>query len=141
MQVMTHNVLSPMVTWIIEMDYLAINSDTFSLFILPALIFIARIMDVSLGTIRIIFVIRGQKLLATLLGFFEIMIWLLAIGQIFQNLTDITYYIAYAGGFAAGNYVGIYLESKLALGTLAVRIITVKDALSLIHISEPTRLG
>ncbi len=103
------------------------GSGTFSLIILPLLIFIARVMDVTFGTIRIIFVSRGKKYLAPFLGFFEIMIWLFAIGQIFMNLTSIEYYIAYAGGFATGNFVGIWIEEKLAIGTLVIRIITKKD--------------
>ena len=123
------------------MDSLIINSEIFSLFILPVLIFSARIFDVSLGTIRIIFVTRGRKFLAPMLGFFEIMIWLLAIGQIMQNFTNITYYIAYAGGFAMGNFVGIYIENKLAMGTLAIRVITVKDASELVDYLKSKGFG
>jgi len=123
------------------MEYLTINSDMFALFILPILIFLARVLDVSLGTIRIIFVTRGKKILATMLGFFEIMVWTLAIGQIMQNLTNITYYLAYAGGFAMGNYVGIYIEEKLAIGTLAVRIITMKDASELVYYLKSKNFG
>lgn len=123
------------------MDFLLINSEVFSLYILPLLIFLARILDVSLGTLRIIFVTRGRKFLAPMLGFFEIMIWLLAIGQIMQNFTNITYYVAYAGGFAMGNFMGIYIESKLALGTLALRIITVMDATELIEYLKSRNFG
>lgn len=103
-----------------------INSGTFSLIILPILIFLARIVDVTFGTIRIIFVSRGLKWLAPIFGFFEIMIWLFAIGQVFSNMTNITYYVAYAGGFACGNFVGIWIEEKMAIGTMVVRIITKK---------------
>lgn len=123
------------------MDFLLINSEVFSLYILPLLIFLARILDVSLGTLRIIFVTRGRKFLAPMLGFFEIMIWLLAIGQIMQNFTNITYYVAYAGGFAMGNFMGIYIENKLALGTLALRIITVMDATELIEYLKSRNFG
>ena len=109
------------------------NSGTFSLIILPILIFFARIVDVTFGTIRIIFVSRGMKWLAPIFGFFEIMIWLFAIGQVFNNLTNITYYVAYAGGFACGNFVGIYIEEKIAIGTMVVQIITRKDGTQLIE--------
>ena len=109
-----------------------LNSGTFSLIILPILIFFARIVDVTFGTIRIIFVSRGLKWFAPFFGFFEIMVWLFAIGQIFNNLTNITYYIAYAGGFATGNFVGIWIEDKMAIGTLIVRIITRKEGTQLI---------
>jgi uncharacterized protein YebE (UPF0316 family) len=99
--------------------------------ILPLLIFTARVLDVSIGTVRIIFVARGYQYLAALLGFFEVLIWLAAISQIIQNLTNVGYYVAYAGGFAMGNFVGIIIEGKLAMGTLAVRIFTVKGAVEL----------
>ena len=106
--------------------------DLYAWIILPSLIFLARVCDVSLGTIRIIFISKGIKYLAPLIGFFEILIWLLAIGQIMQNLTNIYYYLFYAAGFATGNLVGIILEEKLSIGTVAIRIITRKNADSLI---------
>ncbi|MDZ7725261.1 MAG: DUF2179 domain-containing protein [candidate division KSB1 bacterium] len=101
--------------------------------LLPALIFLARVSDVSIGTIRIIFVSRGQKLLAPLLGFFEIMIWLLAIGQIMHNLSNFLCVFAYAAGFSTGNLVGIWIEKKLAVGKVLVRIITQKGANNLVE--------
>jgi len=91
------------------------------------LIFISRICDVSVGTLRIIVVSRGKKLLAPILGFFEVSIWLLAISQIMQNLDNVVCFAAYAGGFAMGNYIGILIEEKLAMGTLIVRIFLVDD--------------
>lgn len=109
-----------------------LNSDTFTFVLLPFLIFTARICDVTLGTIRIIFVSRGQKILAPLVGFVEILIWLTAIGKIMQNLGNVYCYLAYAGGFAAGNFIGIYIEEKLAMGLFLIRIITRKDANGLI---------
>lgn len=99
---------------------------------LPLLIFLAEMGVVTLGTIRTIFVARGLRFLAPLLGFFEISIWLFAIGQIMQNLTSVPCYIAFAGGFTTGNFLGIYIEQKLALGTLVIRIITHKDGRELI---------
>lgn len=117
------------------------DSDMFAWFILPLLIFIARVIDVTFGTIRIIFVSKGEKFLAPLFGFFEIMIWLFAIGQVMQNLTNIYYYIAYAGGFAMGNFVGIIIEDKLAIGKLVIRIITNKDAGDLIDALKSKNYG
>ncbi|KQC12432.1 MAG: hypothetical protein APR63_11035 [Desulfuromonas sp. SDB] len=105
----------------------------FSLIILPLLIFTARICDVSIGTFRIILVGRGHKILAPLLGFFEVLVWLIAIQQIMQNLTNTIYYFAYAAGFAAGNYVGMLIEEKIALGILVIRIITNQSAEKLIE--------
>jgi len=98
----------------------------FSLIILPILIFTARVGDVSLGTLRIVFISQGKKKLAPLVGFFEIMIWLLAIGQIFNDLTNFIYYFAYAGGFAMGNYVGLIIENKISIGLLNLQLI-IKD--------------
>jgi uncharacterized protein YebE (UPF0316 family) len=118
-----------------------LDSDLFALFILPLLIFIARVIDVTFGTIRIIFVSKGEKFLAPIFGFFEIMIWLFAIGQVMQNLTNITYYIAYAAGFATGNFVGIYIEDKIAIGKLVVRIITRKDSGDLIASMKSKNYG
>ncbi|HYH03608.1 MAG TPA: DUF2179 domain-containing protein [Bacillota bacterium] len=108
------------------------NAEVFSWIVLPLLIFLARICDVTIGTIRIIFVSRGQKIFASLLGFCEVLIWLVAIGQIMKNLNNFACYIAYAGGFALGNYIGIALEAKLAMGVVLVRIITRHDGNELI---------
>ena len=113
------------------MDFL--SNASFQLIILPILIFISRIFDVTLGTIRIIFVAKGMKILAPLIGFFEVLIWLIAMGQIMKNLTNPINYLAYAGGFAAGNFVGIYMENKLAMGIMLLRIITKKKAKELIQ--------
>jgi uncharacterized protein YebE (UPF0316 family) len=108
------------------------GSETFTYIVLPALIFLARVCDVSIGTMRIILVSRGAKIIAPLLGFFEILVWLVAIGKVMENLTNVACYVAYAGGFAAGNLVGIYIEEKVAMGTVLIRIITPKGASELI---------
>jgi len=110
-----------------------INSDLFTYFLLPLFIFVARIMDVSLGTLRIIFVTRGMKKVAPLFGFFEVLIWLIAISRIMENLDNWVCYIAYAAGFATGNYVGMYIEEKLAIGHEMIRVITRRDASALIN--------
>ncbi|MDD1679221.1 MAG: DUF2179 domain-containing protein [Methanomicrobiales archaeon] len=111
--------------------------DVFAWIILPILIFLARICDVSLGTIRVIFVARGFRYFAPVLGFFEISIWLLAISQIFQHLDNVFTYLAYASGFATGTFVGMWLEDKLSIGTVLIRVVTKKDATELIrHLKE-----
>jgi len=92
--------------------------------IIPILIFLARVTDVSLGTLRIVFVSKGLKVIAPILGFFEVLIWLLAVSRIFSNLDNWLYFIAYAGGFATGNYVGLLIEERLAIGFINIRIIT-----------------
>ena len=91
---------------------------------LPVLICLARVADVTIGTVRIISVSRRMKLMATVLGFFEVTIWLFAIGQVMNNLSSISHYIGFAGGFAIGNYLGIALEEKLSLGYLMLRVVT-----------------
>ncbi|MBN2136577.1 MAG: DUF2179 domain-containing protein [Sedimentisphaerales bacterium] len=112
-------------------DLFLANSWYYTWMLLPFLIFIARVLDVSLGTVRVIFVSRGLKYLAPIVGFFEILIWLLAIGQIMQNLSNPACYVAYAAGFAMGNFVGICMAERLSLGVVLVRVITREDALPL----------
>ncbi len=103
----------------------------------PLLIFLARIFDVSVGTIRIILMAKGFKKIAPILGFFESLIWILAVSQIMQHLNNFFYYFAYALGFATGTYLGIILEEKLSLGFIILRVITYKDANELvIHLRE-----
>jgi uncharacterized protein YebE (UPF0316 family) len=118
-----------------------IHSETFRLFILPVAIFTARICDVSLDTLRIIYVSRGLKFLAATIGFFEVLIWLTAMSQIISNLSNPILYIAYAAGFAMGNYIGITIEGKMAIGTVVIRIITQKDATQLIEVLKADGYG
>ncbi len=114
-----------------------IEIGTLPVYVIPLLIFVARILDVSLGTLRIILVARSMRGMASILGFLEIVIWLLAIGQVMQNLNSIENYFAYAAGFAAGTYVGMTIERKLRIGTLLVRIVTKTTADALInHLTE-----
>jgi len=109
------------------------HSDLFKLVILPLLIFLARIIDVSLQTIRIILISKGIRLLSALLGFFEVLIWLLAIGQIMTNLSNVLCYIAYAGGFASGTWIGMIIEARLSIGKVIIRVITSRDAGALVE--------
>lgn len=93
-------------------------------YLLVPLIFFARVSDVSLGTFRTILVFRGRKILASFLGFFEITIWLLAAGQVLTNLDQWYLALAYASGYAVGNYVGITIESRFAIGDELIRCIS-----------------
>ncbi len=104
------------------------DSSAYSLVILPILIFITRIIDVSLGTLRIIFINRNLRYYAAVSGFFEVLVWLLVIRQIFQQLDNPVCLIAYAAGFAAGNFVGVFIENKISIGRVVIRIITHRDA-------------
>jgi uncharacterized protein YebE (UPF0316 family) len=100
--------------------------------VLPLMIFVARICDVTIGTARVIFVTRGYKYLASIAGFFEVLIWIVVIGQIMKNLSNPACYIAYAAGFATGNYVGIRLAEKMSLGFVLVRVMFNQDITELI---------
>jgi uncharacterized protein YebE (UPF0316 family) len=105
-----------------------LNSPYFDFVILPLFIFVLRIFDVTLDTMRIIFMTKGYRRLAPIIGFFEILIWIVAITRIMQNLNSWVCYVAYAGGFATGNYVGMLLDEKLAIGHELIRVITKVDA-------------
>ncbi len=105
-----------------------IDPGVYAWVVLPILVFFARVTDVSLGTLRIIFVARGRRKLAPLLGFFEVLIWIVVVSQVIQNLHSPLAFIAYAAGFATGNYVGMRIEDKLAIGTLVVRVIVPQEA-------------
>lgn len=118
-----------------------IHTDLFTYVILPLFIFFARIIDVSLGTLRIIFVTKGMQRVAPLIGFFEVFIWLLAISRIMQNLDNWVCYVAYAAGFASGNLIGMLIEEKIAIGHEMIRVITRKDATNLIDELRETGHG
>lgn len=94
--------------------------------LLPIIIFFGRILDVTLGTLRIIFVSKGQKYLAPIMGFFEVFIWVIIISQILARANDMVAYLSYAAGYATGNYVGIIIEGRIAFGIVVCRIYTNK---------------
>lgn len=104
--------------------------------VLPFLIFFARIGDVSISTIRIIFLMSGNRVIAPILGFFEALIWLLAIGQIFNNIDNVWSYVAYASGFATGTFVGMTIERKLAYGHVVLRLFVVEPRAGMISFLE-----
>ena len=118
-----------------------VNTTFYTWVLLPFLIFSARIFDVTLGTLRVIFITRGMKYLSALVGFIEILIWLLAIGQIFKNLNNVACYLAYAGGFASGSFLGIYFAEKLSINKVIIRIITIKDATNLMQYLRKEQYG
>ena len=95
--------------------------------ILPLIVFFARICDVSLGTLRIVFVSKGKKNISPFLGFFELFIWIVVISQIMKNADNIVCYIAYAGGYAAGNYVGMSIEERIAIGAQLIQVFSPKN--------------
>jgi uncharacterized protein YebE (UPF0316 family) len=112
---------------------IGISEELYAYLILPLLIFIARICDVSINTIRIIYMLGGRRYTSTILGFFESLIWLLAISQIFKHLDNWVCYVAYPAGFASGIFVGMLMEERIAYGKVIVRIITRKEVMELIQ--------
>ncbi len=90
---------------------------------IPLLIFVARIGDVSIGTVRTVFVISGYRKISVVLAFFEVLIWVLAVGGVFKYLSNPLAVIGYAGGYAAGILVGMTIEDKIALGMRMLRVI------------------
>lgn len=110
------------------MSFEALSGNVYFVWLgLPLLIFFARLTDVTFGTVRIIYVSRGLRALAAAFSFVEVLIWLISITQIMQHLSNPAMYLAYAAGFAAGNYVGIIIESKLAVGFVALRLVLADD--------------
>jgi uncharacterized protein YebE (UPF0316 family) len=114
------------------MELLVSDSWFFTWILLPVFIFLARICDQSIGTMRLIFLSKGMKYIAPMLGFFEVIIWLLAVGQIMQHLDNWVCYVAYGSGFAMGNFIGITLEERLSIGTSIIRVILSSESPELI---------
>ncbi len=110
-------------------------------YLLPLMIFFGRIIDVSLGTLRIIFVSKGEKYKAPIIGFFEVLIWIVIISEIFSRANDMLAYISYAGGYAAGNFVGILIEQRIAFGIILCRIYTRKNGIDLVTIFNKNNYG
>lgn len=109
-----------------------LDTNIFAWGILPVIIFLGRIFDQSIGTLRVIFISRGYKRIAPILGFFESFIWLLAISQIMSHLDNWVSYIFYAAGYATGSYIGLRIDEKLSIGTVVIRIIPKFDTTELL---------
>ena len=99
--------------------------------LLALVVFLARVTDVSLGTVRTVLLFRGRRVLAPIIGFFEVLIWISAAATVLQHLDHWYLAVAFAGGFAVGNYVGLWLEAKLAIGHQLVRTISFEPAIDL----------
>lgn len=117
------------------------NAELISYIVMPAAIFVLRITDVSVGTLRIIFISRRHPVWATLAGFIEVLIWLLAITQVFGNLSNWASYAAFAGGYTAGTFVGVWIEEWLAVGLVVVRIIPLDGGDKLVRHLREQRFG
>ena len=119
-----------------EPQFIIVSMQTFdwqTWVFLPLLIFLARLIDVSLGTVRIILISRGRKYIAPILGFLEVLIWITVVSQVVGGAQNMVAYLAYAAGFAVGNYVGMLIEERLAIGTLVVRVILPQNGAELVE--------
>ncbi|HRS54683.1 MAG TPA: DUF2179 domain-containing protein [Bacteroidales bacterium] len=123
------------------LNFFGIEEHIFMWIVLPIMIFLSRIIDQTFGTLRLIFVSKGLKYLAPIVGFFESTIWLIAVSQIIKNLDNAVCFIAYGLGFATGNYVGMWLEEKISIGTILVRIIPKYDTTVLINKLKASNFG
>ncbi len=90
----------------------------------PIIIGLLRVGDVSLATVRMMLIMRGIRWPVPLIAFVEVLIWVLAVGSAIQNLQSGWHLVGYAGGFAAGNLVGMWVEEKLAFGFASLRIVS-----------------
>ncbi|MFC2080450.1 DUF2179 domain-containing protein [Bacteroidota bacterium] len=106
----------------------------FDYIILPLMIFIARIFDVSLDTIRVIMISKGFRKFAPYIGFVQVLIWIITITRIMENLDNWLTYVAYAAGFGMGTFVGMWIEERIAMGNELLRVVTRLPADELVQV-------
>lgn len=118
------------------------TDDLLNWIVIPLLVFLARLSDVTLATLRNIFIHKGFRKIVPIIGFFEVLIWLIAMKQVLGHVDNIAAYLAWAGGFATGTYVGMRIEERLALGNQVIRIITTEqDSADLIKMLRDSNHG
>jgi uncharacterized protein YebE (UPF0316 family) len=93
-------------------------------FLAFVLVFLLRVTDVSLGTMRTVYILQGRRLRAAIIGFFEVLIWIFVVSQVVAAISDWILMIGYAGGFATGTWTGLWLENRFAIGFAQLRIIS-----------------
>jgi uncharacterized protein YebE (UPF0316 family) len=114
---------------------------------LPLFVFCARILDVSIGTVKLICITRGRKGLAISLALAEVTIWLLAVASVVTHLNNLLNVLAYVGGFTVGTALGMWIEQHLALGVETVMLISqqkgkqIAEALREAHLHPTTFTG
>jgi len=97
------------------------------IFIISCLIFLARVIDVTFGTLRMITIVRDERVKAFILSFFEVLIWTCASAQVISNLNNFYYITGYALGYATGVYVGMLIESKVSTSERIIQLFTYKE--------------
>jgi len=95
-----------------------------NIYLWAGIIFLSRVLDVSIGTFRVQMIVRRKKLIAGILGFFEVLIFILIVSKVIQDIGNWLNVIAYCGGFAIGNIVGIYISEKISKEIISVGIIS-----------------
>lgn len=97
---------------------------TLTAFLMALGIFFLRVCDMTLDTIRMLFVVRGRKKLAWFLGFFQSLIFVIAISSVLTSLNNPLNVLGYAAGFATGNVIGMIIEERLAIGHIHFTIMS-----------------
>lgn len=100
------------------------SSELYQWVLFPLFIFVCRVCDVSLSTLRSVLSAKGKRKIVPFIGFFEVLLWIIAVSSILKNLNNIMCYVAFASGYSVGIFVGLAIEEKLAIGTQVIRIIT-----------------
>lgn len=96
--------------------------------ILYIIIFMAKTVEVSISTIRLVYNSKGERIKGAVLGFFEVLIWILVVSSVLNNITEDPFkIIAYAAGFSFGNFLGIYIESKIAIGISSIQVVVSEE--------------
>lgn len=95
-----------------------------NIYVGAGIIFLSRVLDVTMGTFRVQMIVRRKKLIAGVLGFFEVLIFILIVSKIIQDIGNWLNVVAYCGGFAIGNIVGIYISEKIYKEIISVGIIS-----------------
>ena len=96
--------------------------------LLYIIIFCAKIVEVSISTIRLVYINKGERIKGAVLGFVEIMIWLIVVSSVLNNITEDPIKIfVYAIAFSLGNYVGVTIESKIAVGLASIQVVVSEE--------------
>jgi len=105
-----------------------VSSDVFAIFgdplWGPIVIFFLRIVDVTLDTMRVLFMVRGRRVPAGILGFLMALVWIIAVGNAMKHLDSIWHILGYAAGYGTGTMVGITIENLVAFGLIQLRIVS-----------------
>lgn len=112
-----------------------------SVFVQALFIFLARITDVSIGTLRTILLVKGNRRIAAVLGFFEVMIYLIVLGNVVGNLNKPILIIAYCLGYASGNIIGGKIEERLSLGRVSAEIIVKENYQDVVKVLRDEGFG